>query len=345
MSTFGVGVVGTGWVAGEHMRAWSRNPHTHVVGVTSRTRAGAERKVAEVGIPARIYDTYDELLADPEVNIITICSPNDVHVDQAIAAAYAGKHICLEKPIALDVDGLRRLRDAVRATGVKTVVSFVLRWNPYFQTVQQLLADDTVGRVFYAESDYYHGIGPWYGQYAWNIKKSVGASSMLSAGCHAVDALRWFVGSEAVAVNALTVRGNGEHFEAYEYDPTAVFIVKFANGAVGKVSSSIECKMPYVFNVVLLGDKGTIRNNQVWSKGKFPGQTSWVTIPTIMPDSGDVTHHPFQGEFDHFVECILQGKESHTNVEDAVKTMEICLAADMSAARGGETVTLPLLES
>src|SRR5688572_6018644 len=106
MSKFGVGIVGMGWVAGEHMRAWSKNPHAEVVGVVSRTRAGAEHKVAEVGIPARIYDSYEEMLADPEVQIITICSPNDVHVEQAVAAAQAGKHICLEKPVALDVEGL-----------------------------------------------------------------------------------------------------------------------------------------------------------------------------------------------------------------------------------------------
>ncbi len=344
MAEFGVGIVGMGWVAGEHLRAWTNNPHTQVVGVASRTRAGAERKVQEMGVPCHVYDSYDQLLADPNVHIVSICSPNDLHVEQAIAAARAGKHICLEKPIALDVESLRRLRAAVRESGVKTIVSFVLRWNPLFDTIKKFLADDSIGRVFYAESDYFHGIGPWYGQFGWNVKKSVGGSSLLSAGCHAVDALRWFVGAEATEVCAFSARGDGQPFDAYEYDPTAVLIVKFANGTVGKVASSLESKMPYVFNVVLLGDKGSVRNNQFWSKDKFPGQRNFVTIPTIMPDSGDVTHHPFQGEIDHFVECIRNDRESHCNVEDAIKTHEICLAADLSAAHGGEPVKLPLLD-
>ncbi|MGQ9553193.1 MAG: Gfo/Idh/MocA family protein [Anaerolineae bacterium] len=343
MAEYGVGVVGTGWVAGEHIRAWCANPHSRLVGVVSRTRESAQRKLEEVGVGCRIYDTYEQMLADPDIAIVSICTPPDKHVEQAVLAAQAGKHICLEKAIALDLESLQQLRDAVRKAGVKTVVSFVLRWNPMFETIKAQLADNTIGRIFYAESDYYHGIGPWYKQFAWNIKKSVGASSLLSAGIHAVDALRWFIRSEATEVMAISTRSNAKPFDVYEYDPTTVFIAKFADGTVGKCASSIENKSPYVFNVWLLGTEGTIRNNEIWAKEKFPGQRSWVSYPTILPDSGDVTHHPFQLEINHFVDCILNNVESHTNVEDAVKTHELAMAADLSAARGGEIVKLPLL--
>jgi predicted dehydrogenase len=344
MTHFGVGIVGMGWVAGEHMKAWTRNPHTEVVGCVSRTQEGALRKIQEVGISCPVYDSFEALLADPKIQIVSICSPPNLHVEHAIEAMKAGKHVCLEKPMALDLEGLAALRDTARATGVRSIVCLVLRWNPLFETIQHMLSQQSVGRVFYAEADYYHGIGPQYGQFSWNVKKNIGGSSLLSAGVHAVDALRWFVGAEATEVSALSLRGNGVPFDAYEYDPTEVFIVKFNNGTVGKVTSSLESKMPYVFNVLLLGTKGSIRNNQVWAQEElFPGQTDFVTIPTVSPDSGDVTHHPFQAEFDHFVDCILTGKESHCNIEDAVKSHEICFAADLSAARNGETVKLPLL--
>jgi len=344
MADYGVGVVGMGWVAGEHMRAWHANPHTEVVGVVSRTREGAESKIAEVGIPAKIYDSYEQMLTDPNIHIVSICTPPNLHVEQAVAAAEAGKHICLEKAIAIDLDSLRTLRDTIRATKVKTVVSFVLRWNPMFETIKAQLADGTIGRIFYAESDYYHGIGPWYKQFSWNIKKSVGASSLLSAGIHAVDALRWFVGSEAAEVRAVSTRSDHPPFDVYEYDPTQVLMIKFADGTVGKVTSSIENVSPYVFNVFLLGDEGTIRDNLIWSPKKFPGQLDWASVPIIMPTSGDVTHHPFQAEIDHFVDCIIKDVESHTNVEDAVKTHELVMAADLSAAKDGEAVKLPLLD-
>ena len=98
--------------------------------------------------------------------------------------------------------------------------------------------------------------------------------------------------------------------------------------------------MPYVYRVMLFGDQGTIRDNQVFTTN-WPGQKDWAEIPTVLPSSGDVEHHPFQGELDHFVECIQQGKESHCNVADAVKTHEICIAADRSAA-SGKPVKLPL---
>lgn len=344
MAQYGVGVIGTGWVAGEHMRAWCLNPHTELLGVVSRTRASAEAKIEETGIGCRIYDSYEQMLADPNINIISVCTPPDKHVEHAVMAARAGKHVCLEKAIALDLDSLKELRDTVRQTKVKTVVSFVLRWNPMFDIVKRQLADNAIGKVFYAESDYYHGIGPWYKQFGWNIKKSVGGSSLLSAGIHAVDALRWFLQSEATEVHALSVHGAGKPFDVYEYHPTEVAIIKFANGALGKVTSSIENKSPYVFNVFLLGTEGTIRNNDIWSPDKFPGQKDWANVPTILPDSGDVTHHPFQLEINHFVDCIINDVESHTNVEDAARTHELVLAADLSAARGGEPVKLPLLD-
>lgn len=342
MQQYGVGIVGMGWVAGEHMRAWANHPQARVVGCVSRTREGAQRKIQEVGIPCHIYDSYEDLLADPAIQIISICSPNDLHAGQAIAAAQAGKHICLEKPIALAPEDLYRVRDAVQNAGVKSVVCFVLRWNPLFETVKAQLAGNAIGDIFYAEVDYYHGIGSNYAQFQWNIRKSVGGSSLLSAGCHAVDMLRWCVGEEAVEVWAVSTRGNGKPFDAYEYDPTEIALVRFANGAVGKITSCLESKMPYVFNLLLLGDKGSIRDNQVWAKEtRYPGQTDFVTIPTIRPDSGDVSHHPFRGQINHFMDCILNDVESHCNIADAVKTHEIIFAADQSAAAQGERVQLP----
>ena len=134
------------------------------------------------------------------------------------------------------------------------------------------------------EVDYFHGIGPWYKQYEWNIKKEVGASSLLSAGCHALDALRWFMGGEVEEVMQYATAGGGPSFTEYEYAPTTCTILKFTDGRIGKVTSCIECVQPYVFNINLVGTHGTIKNNQIWSKSQFPGQTTWVTVPTILPE-------------------------------------------------------------
>jgi len=279
------------------------------------------------------------MLASPDIHIVSIATPHHLHVAQGVAAAKAGKHIMLEKPVAIDLTGLRELQAAVRTAKVKTVVCFVLRWNPLFETIKGFLADNLIGPLFYAEVDYFHGVGPWYAQYGWNIKKDVGRSSLLTAGCHAVDGLRWFTGKRAVEVSAYSTFSPHNPLR-YEYEPNSVTIVKFEDGTLGKVASSVECVMPYFFNIHLLGEEGTIRNNQVFTK-RWVGQKGWATIPTILPDSGDVSHHPFKDQVRHFVECILDNRESHCNLEDAAQTHEICLASEISA-REQRPVKLPL---
>jgi UDP-N-acetyl-2-amino-2-deoxyglucuronate dehydrogenase len=161
---------------------------------------------------------------------------------------------------------------------------------------------------------------------------------MLLAGCHAVDALRWFVGDEVAELSAAS--NNPKRF--FEYDANVVAVVKFRNGVIGKTSVLLDCEMPYSFNIDLAGTQGTLRDNRLWSKKLLPGQTGWATLPTIMPDSADVHHHPFDAEINELVECILQGRESHCNVADAYKTHEVCLAIDRSIASGGRPVQLPL---
>jgi predicted dehydrogenase len=332
-------VLGTGWVSGEYIQAFEANAHTEVRAILSRDKARAAAKATEHHL-ARCcaYERLEDLLGDPAVQVVAICTPHHLHVRQGVAAARAGKHLILEKPVALDPAGLAELRDTVQRAGVKTVVGFVLRWNPMFQTIRALLEDSTIGRIFYAEVDYLHGIGPWYAQYAWNVKREIGGGSLLTAGCHAVDGLRWFARRRPVEVFAYSNTSAGNQL-GYEYDPNSVTLVKFEDGMMGKVASSIECVMPYVFNVLLLGDQGTIRNNQVFSR-KWVGQRGWATIPTVLPDSGDVSHHPFRDEVDHFVECILTNRESHANLEDAAVTHEICFASAVSA-RERRPVSIP----
>lgn len=340
MEKLGVGIIGTGWVSGEYIRAFEANPHTEVVGLVSRDKARAKAKAEAFNMPrCRAYDRVDEMLADPSVQIVVICTPNHLHVAQGIAAAQAGKNLVIEKPVALDLEGLRGLQAAVRSAKVKTVVGFVLRWNPLFEMIKGFLKDGLVGNLFLAEVDYYHGVGPWYAQYAWNIKKDMAGSDLLTAGCHAVDGLRWFVGARPVEVFAYgnVSRENPLH---YEYEPNSLTLVKFEDGTMGKVGCSVECVQPYIFNIALFGDQGTIRNNKVFSK-HWKGQKEWATFPTVMPDSGDVSHHPFSDEVQHFVDCILNDRESHANLDDAAVTHEICFASQISA-RENRPVKLPL---
>jgi len=341
MKKYGVAVHGAGWVAGEHLKAYLNNPHCEVRVISSRRAESARAKMEEAGITCDILTDYDEVVAREDIDIVSICTPNHLHAEETIKAAQAHKHILIEKPVALNLEDLRAMRDAVREAKVKTVVGFVLRWNPLYQTIKALLAAGAIGEVFYAEVDYLHEISDWWTGWPWARTRAMGGTPMLLGGCHALDGLRWFAG-EVAEVTAFHARG---HRQDFEYEPTTIATLKLANGGVGKCTTSFEMAMPYTFNITLCGSEGSIRDNRIYAKKKlFPGQTDWVTIPTILPDSGEVTHHPFQGEIDHFLDCIIQDVESYVNLEDAVKTHELCLAIDQSAAAGGQPVKLPLLE-
>jgi len=334
----GVAIHGVGDVAFAHAASWLRNPHVQIVSVSSRKRESAQRLIDQFGLDCPARDNFDEVLADSRVDIVNLSGPNQVHAPQGIAAADAGKHVLVEKPMAITMDENRALRDAVARAGVKSIVSFVLRWNPLLETLKSLVAADAIGELLYIEVDYWHGIGPGYRGWEWAHTFRTGGSAALLAGCHALDALRFLAGREVVEVSAMSNNKKG----LYQYDANVVATMKLDDGTLAKSSVLLDADIPYAFNIDLVGTGGSLRDNRIWSKRLFPGQKSWATMPTILPDSGDVHHHPFDAQINHFVDCIREDRQSHCSVADAYRTHELCLAIDRSIAEGGRVVKLPL---
>lgn len=334
----GVAIHGVGDVAFAHAASWLRNPHVQIVSVSSRRRESAQRLIEKYGLDCPARDNFDDVLADPRVDIVNLSGPNQVHAPQGIAAANAGKHVLVEKPMAITMDENRALRDAVARAGVKSIVSFVLRWNPLLETLQSLLSSGAIGELLYIEVDYWHGIGTWYSGWEWAHTLKTGGSATLLAGCHALDALRFLSGRQVVEVSAMS--NNKKNL--YEYDANVVATMKLDDGTIAKSSVLLDADIPYAFNIDLVGTQGSLRDNRIWSKRLFPGQKSWATMPTILPDSGDVHHHPFDAQINHFVDCIREDRESHCNVADAYRTHELCMAIDRSASEGGRVIRLPL---
>lgn len=338
--TLGVAILGTGDVSNGHITAYKANPRTEVRAILSRDKARAEAKAREHGLAhCRPYTSLDELLKQDDIHIVSICTPHHLHTEQGIACAQSGRHVVVEKPVALNLEDLRKLDRAIREAGVRSIVSFVLRWNPLFDLIRSLLHQGVIGDLFHGEVDYLHGITPKLALYPWVRRREYGGSALLTAGCHAVDALRWFARQEAVEVFSYANTSPGNPLD-YEYEPNSITLVRFDGGMTGKVATSIESVAPYTFPIVLMGNGGTIRNNQVYSN-RWTGQTGWAAIPTILPDSGSVEHHPFIPQMAHLIECIEAGVESHASVADAVKTHEICIAAEISKIER-RPVQLPL---
>lgn len=361
--TYGILVHGAGWVSTQHIAAYKKNPAARVVAICDRSLDIARSRAQEQGLcDVACYDDLDKALRHPGVDAVSICTPQHVHCQGVLAAAAAGKHMIIEKPAGISLDELQQMRKAVRAAGVITVVGFVLRWNPLFRTLKAMLADNAFGRPYYVEADYLSHNGSWWS--GWNDARTLaqGVSAFLVGGCHAIDALRWFAAAgefeaatpvEVVAVAGGYRKGTRREYNPQsnawsddappmEYDGLEVALVKFANGALGKVSVNADCIMPYRFPLRIFGDRGSVFDNRIWSH-KYPGQREWLELPAVLPDSSDVSHHPFQGEIDHFLDCLQKGCQSHCGLDDAIKTHEIAFAARMSVSEN-RPVRLPLLD-
>jgi predicted dehydrogenase len=334
----GIGVVGLGWVTNEHIKGWLKDKRCEIVAISSHDRDNAlafQRKYGLQG--ARIYTDWEDLMRDERVDAVDVCSMNHMHVPQGIAAAESGKHVMLEKPAAVDLEGLRRLEAAMDKAGVKRMVAFVLRWSPYFESVRQMIAGDFFGKLFFAECDYYSGNwDKWLEGLKWIMTKEKGGSALITAGCHAVDALRGFVTADPVEVFAYSANFS----KVMEWDPTVITTIKFADGTLGRHACILEGNCNYQFDVRLHGPKGMLINEKFMTH-HIPGQTDLASFPTIMANTPNVEHYPFDKEVSHFATCILENKVPLTDLRDSVKTHEICLAAEISA-REGKPVTLPL---
>jgi predicted dehydrogenase len=285
MSKFKIGIAGLGWAASGHIPAFAANPDCEVVAVcTSKDPAAAQ---AMVGAGVAVYSDYDEFLKHPGLDVVDICTPHHMHAPMTIKAAEAGKHLMVEKPLATTYEDLVAMRDAVAKAGVLSTVYFELRFIPHYQLVKSLMAQGLLGTVHFIEVDYYHGIGPWYMQHAWNVKKEIGVSALITAGCHALDGLLYFKDTEVEEVFGYSTKSSAKWAEDYEYDSTSVAVLKFADGTTGKCTSCVDCRQPYVFNLRLVGSEGTLMGDKL-ATTKIAGvnKEEWIDIPTTEATSG-----------------------------------------------------------
>src|SRR5438067_3208445 len=256
----GVAVCGVGWCASQHITAFQRNPHTVVTWLCARDADRARASVATYGIAlpdARITTSYDDILHASDVDIVSIATPNHLHAAEAVAAAQAGKHMLLEKPTGLDVAELVRIRDAVRRAGVRRIVSFELRYNPFLRFARRLRSAGWLGEIRFARTQYLSRVTDWYSGWAWVRTRESGRSHLLAAGCHAVDALRWCSGLEPIQVSAFHT-----HFtDGYEWPTSIVVNMTLERSALGHVTSSTDFMLPYNFLIELMGDRATLRQD------------------------------------------------------------------------------------
>ncbi len=335
MKKFNVGIIGYGWVATAHIPAINATSLAQVTAVYSSRKLDAAQLSAKYGGTITAYDDLGQLLADPYVQVVSVCSYPYDHAEQVIAAAKAGKHLIIEKPLCLSLKDLRAMQKAVQQSKVKTCVCFECRYSSHFLATKAVIDEGLLGKLHYGEVDYYHGIGPWYGQFRWNSRKDAGGSALLTAGCHALDALLLCMGDQVEEVTSYDTKSQNKIFAPYEYATTSVTILKFKDGSIGKCAAVVDCLQPYYFHTHLVGSQGSLLDNKFHSMKLQTNKNAWSTLAMKMIDSGDVSDHPYQAQFEAFFNALDKGKEmALTTLADAARSHEVIFAADRSAELG-----------
>jgi predicted dehydrogenase len=339
MKRLGVGIIGCGWVAGQYVKAFQNDKRSEVRALVSRHSTNAERYRDLYDLHCSVETDANVMLEQRDIDIVVVCTPHNRHTKYVTAAAEAGKHIIIEKPVALTMDDVRKQQEAVKKNKVKTLVGFVLHWNPLLMTIDRLIDQGAFGDIFMVEVDYMHRI--WMTpEEKWYASRRQSGTAILTGGCHAIDAMRWFARSEVEQVCAYQVKTDNP----IEYPGTISVNAKFRDGKIGRSTTTFDAQMPYRFNIGIYGTQGTLRNERLFAPKLFPGQDDFLNIPCILPDSGDVAHHPFQGEVSHFLDCIIGDRQPFPDLADAAHTHAACFAADLSAQSGQPVMVSEMMD-
>jgi len=331
---YNIAVIGYGWAASAHIAALNATSRGQVTAVWSSRTLDAAELSARHGSAIATSTDLEAILSSPDIDIVDITGYPNQHAPQFIAAARAGKHIIIEKPLAIEWKDVLAMKKAADESGAKICACFECRYSSQLSATKAVIDSGMVGALHYGEVDYYHGIGPWYGQYRWNTRRELGGSALLTAGCHALDALLLCLGNDVEEVSSYSARSSNPLFTPYEYPTTTVSLLKFANGAVGKCAAVVDCLQPYYFHTHLVGSEGSILDNKFHSQ-KLAGldKSAWSQLSMKMLDSGDVSDHPYQLQFQAFFDSLDEGKDMPlTSFADAFATHRVMAAADQSVA-------------
>ncbi len=326
MNELRVAVIGLGF-GRRHIQAYQSLPGVTVAAVVARNARRREQAAREYGIPAA-YADYRQLLAQQEIDLLSICSPDRLHARQALDALEAGVHVLCEKPIATTIEDAGALVRAVRETGLVYAAGHNYRFFPQFARLKALADVGAVGDLLLGESSYVQnlydmeGLGPDY----WRLADP--QDFYLGGAIHNVDLLRWVLG-EVREVHAYSAHG----MPFYPLDDTCVSNFAFEGGRIGRLLLVLgaQLKRKFHFDLNVYGRAGALRatlgrGEVVQDVDCLEGEVP-VAVPVGEADSLAL-------EISHVVECVRTGRQPLVDVMEGAKAVAVCLAAVRSAREG-----------
>jgi predicted dehydrogenase len=324
-----VGVIGFG-VGEQHARAYMADERCDLVAICDID--SAKREAARKIFPdAEIMEDPFALLSRPDIDVVSIASPDDAHYSQIIAAIDTGKHIFVEKPVCLRwtelVDIRRRLKNRPQLVFSSNPI---LRMSPRFQDIRARVQNGEIGQSYFMEADYCYGrihkiIDGWRGRIS-------NYSVVLGGGVHVVDLLLWMAGKRVTDVAAF---GNNicTRDTQFGFDDLTAAILRFEDGQVAKVSANFGCVMPHFHRLIIYGTNGTVEND-------FDAARLWKSRdPQVAPQLLDTPYPGVQkgGLIRNFVDAVIDGARLLVSQEDLFHTMAVCFAIDSAKADGKVT--------
>ncbi|MCQ6558754.1 Gfo/Idh/MocA family protein [Paenibacillus mendelii] len=352
MSNVKIGVIGLGTISGLHLSSYAKNPHVELRAVCDVNPERA-KQVADQNQVEQYYTDYRELLSDPEIDGVSICTWNDTHAEIAIAALNAGKHVLIEKPLCKTVEEALRIGESVRQSGKIFQMGFVRRFDENAQTAKQFVDNGDLGEIYYAKASCLRRLGNPGGWFA-DINRS-GGGPLIDVGVHIIDLCWYLMGKPKVkSVNGAVHHKLGnrrnvkglDFYKAADYDTQlpntiedlAVALIRFENGSSLQVDASftLHAKKDEVC-LKLFGDKGGMEIDPEFMIVSEKYDTIVNLQPQVNKPHIDV-YSAFQNEIDHFIDCIQTGNTPISTVEDGIEIMKILCAIYESGQQQREIV-------
>jgi predicted dehydrogenase len=317
------GVLSTAKIGREKViPALQKSAHNQVLAICSRDVQSARRVADELAIE-RAYGTYEELLADPEIDAIYNPLPNHLHVDWSIKALRAGKHVLCEKPLGLDTDDTQRLVDAALAhPHLKVMEAFMYRFHPQWQLAKQLIDEGRIGKLRALHSHFSYN-----NRETDNIRNKVemGGGALLDVGCYSVSLSRWLFNEEPAQVLGHITPMPGE-----EVDCLTSAIMEFSAGSASFTAST---KIEPVQYVEAIGEEGSLYlNRPFYNDSGATTQLLRVIRNRVVEEIEvpDTNHYSAMG--DAFALSIFNDSDVPTPLTDAIANMRAIDGIFKSAA-------------
>ena len=329
------GVIGLSMGHG-HCIGYRNHPNCELGAICDVDEARLNANKNEFGV-AQASTDYRDIIANPDIDVISIASPDFFHAEHCIAAIRAGKHVLCEKPLTLDLAEAKQIIAEVEKSKVKFMIGQVCRYAPGFSLAKRLIEQGAIGELYFVESEYAHNYNSAKGVNNWRIDAR--REPFIGGGCHAVDLLRWVAG-EAYEVSAFA---NHKCLADWPVNDCTIAIYKFANNVIGKVLVSIGCVRPYTMRSCFYGTEGTIicdntsPDIKICSRKFMAGKLDFATMPV------NIANHNVSAEIADFMKCIINDTPVETNIYEGARTVAAALAAAESAKLGGQPVKIEQL--